>query len=116
MQDWRSRELDAGLEAVRVDASHRRNAMGRLVVLGRGGEQGVSVRAAMNAIAELEAAVCGALAGRRPHAASWGDIDPDDFLGVVRDVTTFVLSRFDPHDRRVLLCLRDLHRYSAMTR
>jgi hypothetical protein len=44
----------------------------------------------MNAITQLEVAIRGALAGRRPHAPSWGDIEPAGFLRVVRDVTTFV--------------------------
>jgi hypothetical protein len=44
----------------------------------------------MNAITQLEVAIRRALAGRRPHAPSWGDIEPAGFLRVVRDVTTFV--------------------------
>ena len=37
--------------------------------------------------------------GRRPHAPSWGDIEPAGFLRVVCDVTTFVLSGFVADDR-----------------
>ena len=37
--------------------------------------------------------------GRRPHAPSWGDIEPVGFLRVVCDVTTFVLSGFVADDR-----------------
>ena len=59
----------------------------------------------------MEVAIRGALAGRRPHAASWGDIGAEEFLQVVRDVTTFALSRFDPDGLRPLLRVRELHRY-----
>lgn len=50
-------------------------------------------------------------AGRRPHPASWGDIGAEEFLQVVHDVTTFVLTRFDSDDQRPLLCVRELHRF-----
>lgn len=109
MHDWASRTL----EPVPIDRPLRRNATGSIVALGRRAERGVSVRRAMNAVAQLEAAVRGALAGRRPHPGSWGDIEPEAFLSVVLDVTTFVLSRFGPDDPRLPLCVRDLHRFRA---
>jgi hypothetical protein len=109
MQDWRSWTL----VPVPIDRPLRRNANGSIVALGRRAERGSSVRSAMNAVVQLEAAVRGALAGRRPHAASWGDIEPEAFLGVVRDVTTFVLSRFGRDDTAVPQCVRGLHRCRA---
>jgi hypothetical protein len=116
MQDWRSRQL----EPAHIDRPHQRNANGWIVALGngrgrgaRGGRRGFSVRTAIGAIAQLEGAIRGALAGRRPHAPSWGNIEPEDFLRVVRDVTTFVLSRFEPDDQRRPLCIRDLHCFTA---
>ena len=51
--------------------------------------------------------------GRRPHAPSWGDIEPAGFLRVVCDVTTFVLSGFVADDAGAPLCVRDLHRFRA---
>ena len=67
----------------------------------------------MNGIVQMEAAIRGALGGRRPHAPSWGDIEPEDFLRVVRDVTTFVLSGFVADEAAAPLCVRDLHRFRA---
>ena len=107
MVDWRSRDLKQLL----VGGAVRRNASGKVVAVGRQSGRGPPVRIAMNAIAQMEVVIRGALAGRRPQAASWGDIGADEFLKVVRDVTTFLLTRFDPADPRPLLCVRELNRY-----
>lgn len=107
MADWRSRDLKRLL----VGEAVWRNASGKVLTAGRQFGRGPSVRIAMNAIAPMEVATRGALAGRRQYAASWGDIGAEEFLQVVRGVTTFVLGRLDPADSRPLLCVRELHRY-----
>ena len=111
MRGWRSGRLE--LEPVRADIPMRRNVNGRIVALGRQGNRKLSGRAAMSAIAQMEVAIRGALGGRRPHAPSWGDIEPAGFLRVVCDVTTFVLSGFVADDAGAPLCVRDLHRFRA---
>ena len=109
MTDWRHRTL----EPTRIDRPIRRNAVGRIIELRRSRGSGPSVRIGMNAVAQMQLAIRGALAGRRPHALSWGDVDPQEFLTVVRDVTTFLLNRFDPQDQGLLLCVRQLRNYQG---
>jgi hypothetical protein len=112
MPDWSSCRLAAqdGGRAL------MRNASGKIVGVGRNStnrlNEGASVRVgvALKAIAQMETAIGGALAGRRPHAPSWGDIDADGFLQVVRDVTTFLLSGFSSIDPKPF-CGKDLYRY-----
>lgn len=106
MRGWRSGRL---VETACVDQPLLRNANGSIVALGRRGDRGLYARAATRAICQLEVAIRGALDGKRPHAASWGEVDPEGFLRVVRDVATFVLNRFKPDDPRALLCVRHSH-------
>ena len=119
MPDWRSCRL------VPADKGRalQRNASGKIVEVGQSSasrlNHGASVRVAvaLEAIAQMEVAIGGALAGRSPHAPSWGDIDATEFLEVVRDLTTFLLSGFSFIDPKPL-CSKDLYRYrdDAVTR
>ena len=95
-----------GLEAAHTVLGLQRNASGKVVRIG--GIQRPwylrrrhpSVQVAIDAVVQMEVAIGGALAGRRPDAASWGEISAPEFLTVAQDVTTFVLSRFDSGAQR----------------
>jgi hypothetical protein len=112
MPDWQSCRLgplDKG-------GALQRNASGKIVEIGRSSTRklnhGASVRVgvALKAIAQLEVAIGRALAGRGPHAPSWGDIDATGFLEVVLDVTTVLLSGFSSIDPKPF-CSKDLYHY-----
>jgi hypothetical protein len=47
-------------------------------------------------LVEIECAAANALCGVRPNPWLWGDLAPQEFLLVLRDVTTWSLMHFEP--------------------
>lgn len=92
---------------------HRRNASDMPVRYGQNPGTALrrrkrSIRIAKAAVSEIEHAVYSAIGGRKPKAAHWGDLSASDFLAVVDNVSSFVVTQFS---QSPALCTTDLNKF-----
>lgn len=62
------------------------------------------------AIRRIECSIRSALVGRRPRRSHWGYIEAADYLQVVQDATSLLLSRFES-ERHPPICWMDVDRF-----
>lgn len=96
IDDWEHAPISPQWPAV------QRNATGRILRcsnqsgISKKGQRGrPRARDALRVIRGVERTITRALAGKAPRRASWGSLTPSEFLNVIEDSMTYVLSRFD---------------------